>query len=110
MWTAAAVYLGWVAVLSVASFTVYRFDKLRATHGGRRVPERTLQLLALLGGWPGVILAQRRYRHKTRTASFLIVFWAVVVLHVAIVSGVAYRLVTSSRPDAVGPSRPSRRD
>jgi uncharacterized membrane protein YsdA (DUF1294 family) len=43
------------------------------------VPERTLHLLALLGGWPGAILGQRHFRHKTRKVSFLFAFWAVVV-------------------------------
>ncbi len=57
MWPAAIVYLGLVAVTSLASFAAYGFDKRRAGTGGRRVPERTLHLLALLGGWPGAILA-----------------------------------------------------
>ena len=37
-------------------------------------PERTLHLLALLGGWPGAILARRRFRHKTMKVPFLIAF------------------------------------
>ena len=55
MWYAAA-YLGLVAVTSLVSFAAYGFDKRRAATGGRRVPERTLLVLAFLGGWPGAIL------------------------------------------------------
>ena len=73
MWYAAA-YLGLVAVTSLASFAAYGLDKRRAAVGGRRVPERTLHLLASLGGWPGAILAQRQFRHKTRKVSFQIAF------------------------------------
>lgn len=91
MWYA-AVYLGLVAVTSLASFAAFGFDKRRATTGGRRVPERTLLVLALLGGWPGSILAQRQFRHKTQKTSFLIAFWAVVVLHVILVGAVAYAI------------------
>lgn len=87
---AVAAYLGVVAVASVASFAAYGLDKRRASTGGRRVPEQTLHLLALLGGWPGAILARRQIRHKTRKVPFLIAFWAVVVLHVAVVVAVAY--------------------
>lgn len=89
-------YLGLVAVTSLASFAAYGLDKRRASVGGRRVPERTLHLLAFLGGWPGAILAQRRFRHKTRKVPFLIVFSAVVVLHVAVVGAVAYKFLGSA--------------
>jgi uncharacterized membrane protein YsdA (DUF1294 family) len=89
---AVAAYVSLVAVTNLASFVAYRIDKRRAGIGGRRVPERTLHLLAFLGGWPGAILAQRRFRHKTRKVSFLIAFWTVVVLHVAVVGAVVYTL------------------
>jgi uncharacterized membrane protein YsdA (DUF1294 family) len=88
MLNALAVYAGLVAVTSLASFAAYGLDKRRAAVGGRRVPEQTLHLLALLGGWPGAILGQRYFRHKTRKVPFLVAFWAVVALHVVLV-GVA---------------------
>ena len=59
-----------------------------------RIPERTLHLLAFLGGWPGALLGQRFFRHKTKKLSFLIAFWAVVALHVAIVGSVAYAILS----------------
>jgi uncharacterized membrane protein YsdA (DUF1294 family) len=105
MWYALAAYLGLVAVTSLASFAAFGFDKRRATTGGRRVPERTLLVLALLGGWPGAILAQRRFRHKTRKASFLIAFWVMVVLHVALVGAVAYALCGSPFTEPGGRQR-----
>lgn len=99
MTIATAIYLSLVLVMSLACFVAYGLDKRRASDGGRRVPERTLQLLAFLGGWPGALLGQQFLRHKTKTLSFLIAFWAVVVLHVAIVGYVAYAIL--SRADAV---------
>jgi uncharacterized membrane protein YsdA (DUF1294 family) len=92
MMTAVEVYLGVVALTSCACFIAYGLDKRRAAGGGRRVPERTLHLLAFLGGWPGALVAQRQFRHKTRKVSFRVVFWAVVVLHAGIVGTVAYAL------------------
>jgi uncharacterized membrane protein YsdA (DUF1294 family) len=41
------------------------------------------------------LLGQRLFRHKTQKVRFRIVFWMVVLLHVAIVGAVAYVLVTS---------------
>jgi uncharacterized membrane protein YsdA (DUF1294 family) len=57
------------------------------------VPEHTLQILAFLGGWPGALIGQRRFHHKTKKLAFLIVFWLVVVLHVGIVGTVAYVVI-----------------
>lgn len=90
MINAIVIYLGIVLVMSVICFAAYGLDKRQAINGGRRVSERTLQILAFLGGWPGALLGQRQFRHKTKKLSFLIVFWFVVVLHVAIVCSTAY--------------------
>jgi uncharacterized membrane protein YsdA (DUF1294 family) len=83
---AAAAYLIVVAVMSLVCFIAYGLDKRQAAHGGRRVSERTLHLLAFLGGWPGALIGQRHFRHKTQKMTFRIVFWMVVVLHVGIVA------------------------
>ena len=76
--------------MSLVCFAAYGLDKRRAVTGGRRVPERTLQMMAFLGGWPGALLGQRLFRHKTMKLSFLIVFWLVVIFHVAFVGTAAY--------------------
>ena len=57
--------------------------------------ERTLHLMAFLGGWPGALIGQRQFRHKTQKVSFRIVFWILVVLHVGLVAAVAYALATA---------------
>ncbi len=91
----AGLYLLVVGVMSLISFIVYGLDKSRAASGGRRIPERTLHLLALLGGWPGALLGQRRFRHKTVKLSFRIVFWLVVLLHLSLVGAVAYVVIVA---------------
>lgn len=92
---AAAAYLIVVGLMSMACFIAYGLDKRRARNGGRRVSEHTLQLLAFLGGWPGALIGQRYFRHKTQKTAFLIVFWLAVVLHVGIVGALAYVLASS---------------
>ncbi|MOA42630.1 hypothetical protein D3C78_1646950 [compost metagenome] len=44
-----------------------------------RTPERTLHWLALLGGWPGAMLAQYWFRHKSTKPAFRRWFWATVL-------------------------------
>ncbi len=64
---AAVAYLIVVVLMSIACFIAYGMDKRRARNGGRRVSEHTLQLMAFLGGWPGALIGQRFFRHKTQS-------------------------------------------
>ena len=54
---------GAYAIVSLITYGMYAFDKRRAVRGGRRVPERTLHLFELAGGWPGALVAARTFRH-----------------------------------------------
>lgn len=69
-------------VLSGLSFLLYLFDKMAAGRGGQRTPESSLHLLDLLGGWPGALVAQQRFRHKTIKQPFQAMFWITVVINV----------------------------
>lgn len=73
--------LAFYAAISITAFIAYALDKSAARDGRWRIAENTLHLLALLGGWPGALLAQYRLRHKSSKPSFLIVFWATVLLN-----------------------------
>jgi len=81
-----------VVALSLAAYAVYAFDKRAAVAGRRRVPESTLLLLGVAGGWPGALVAQQTLRHKTRKQPFQLVFWASVVVNVAVLVGTVYTL------------------
>lgn len=63
------------AVMSVLSFLVYWKDKRAAARNTWRTPESTLHLLDILGGWPGGLVAQQRFRHKVSKNAFQVVFW-----------------------------------
>lgn len=69
--------------LSLITFVLYAMDKGAAGRGDRRVPENRLHLFDLLGGWPGGLIAQQLFRHKTRKGSFQFVYWFCVLLNLA---------------------------
>jgi len=77
-------------VMSAVSFLMYWVDKSAAGEGARRVPENTLHFSDLLGGWPGALIAQQTFRHKTAKRSFQLVFWASVVANVAAAPWLVY--------------------
>lgn len=74
-------------VISIVTFITYALDKRAARRGhltnppARRIRERTLHILEVLGGWPGALLAQRLLRHKTVDTSFRRVFFLAVAGH-----------------------------
>jgi uncharacterized membrane protein YsdA (DUF1294 family) len=84
--------LAWTATISTVTLAAYALDKRRAIRARRRTPERTLHTLALLGGWPGGLIAMHLFKHKRRKAAFVRVFWLTAVVHVMVV-GLAMRLV-----------------
>lgn len=78
-----AVPLAYVFV-SLITFIAYALDKSAARNGRWRTSEQTLHLLAIAGGWPGALVAQQALRHKSKKASFRIVFWATVIINIAL--------------------------
>ncbi len=67
--------------MSLLTGIVYGWDKLCAKRGWSRVPEMRLHMLALFGGWPGALLAQQLFQHKSQNRSFRVVFALTVALN-----------------------------
>jgi uncharacterized membrane protein YsdA (DUF1294 family) len=70
-----------LTIASVVAFVLYGLDKLAAKRGWQRVPEARLHLLEVLGGWPGALLAQQLFRHKSSKPAFQKTFWILVLLN-----------------------------
>lgn len=69
---------------SAAAFVAYAVDKAAARDGRWRTRESTLHLLAVVGGWPGALIAQQLLRHKSAKASFRAGFLATAWVNGAI--------------------------
>ncbi|MBU6960324.1 DUF1294 domain-containing protein [Pseudomonas sp. CVAP len=69
------------AIVSLLAFCLYWSDKRKARADSWRTPENVLHAIELTGGWPGALLAQQVFRHKTRKVSYQLVFWIIVLLH-----------------------------
>lgn len=67
--------------MSLVSVMLYWQDKHQARQQAWLTPEKVLHASELLGGWPGALLAQQLFRHKTRKFSYQLLFWAIVLLH-----------------------------
>lgn len=74
----------WFIFINAVAYLVMSEDKRRARMGRDRVPERTLFLLAAIGGALGVWIAMYRKRHKTRHLSFKLGVPLLFVVNVAL--------------------------
>ena len=91
LYAAAAVLRGvpaWADLLyagaSALCFAFYAIDKSAARAGRGRISESMLLSLGFVGGWPGAIVAQQLFRHKTAKRAFRIRFWLSVVANIAL--------------------------
>ena len=74
----------YLAAMNLLAFAAFGRDKSAARRGQRRIPEKTLFQLALLGGSLGAFIGMHLFRHKTRHPSFT---WGVplfLIAHIAI--------------------------
>jgi len=69
--------------LNALSWACFRIDKARAGRGRRRLSERALLGLALIGGSLGALAGMygHRRRHKTSKPWFVAAIWAILALH-----------------------------
>ncbi|HFE7524927.1 TPA: DUF1294 domain-containing protein [Salmonella enterica subsp. enterica serovar Newport] len=66
-------------------------DKTAARKTWRRVPESTLLVFGVVGGWPGAIVGQQLFRHKTQKQPFKTYFIVSVIVSILVTVAI-YRL------------------
>lgn len=77
-------------VMSVVLFILMGVDKYKAENDKRRIPERTLMLLAAAFGAAGGLLGMLAFNHKTRKPKFYIGFPLLFLLNIAVIAAVWY--------------------
>lgn len=78
------VLMVWFVFINLIAYLVMSDDKRRARERRERIPERTLFLLATMGGALGVLIAMYAKRHKTRHGSFVVGIPLLMFLNVAL--------------------------
>jgi uncharacterized membrane protein YsdA (DUF1294 family) len=81
------------AVSSLICFILYGMDKKRSNDPKKpnRIPENTLHFFEFIGGWPGALIAQMVFKHKTQKKPFVTILYFIVFLHLAIWAYYFYR-------------------
>ena len=87
-------FIGSYLLLSLVTFFCYGIDKRNAIKGLWRISEKTLHLWAVVGGWPGALLAQKVFRHKTQKRSFIVMLWLVITTNISVFSYYLYLTIS----------------
>lgn len=82
------ILLVYLLMINVVTFLVYAADKRKAKKGKMRVPEKTLFLLAGIGGSMGALLGMQVLRHKTKHMSFVIGIPLILIVQILLAAGI----------------------
>lgn len=93
MITPAKIFFCYIAVMTIIGFLSMYLDKKKAIKHQWRIPEKTLFLIAVLGGSIGSNLGMTICRHKTKHWYFAVGMPAILMIQIAAVVYVSlYRL------------------
>ncbi|MDO4449365.1 MAG: DUF1294 domain-containing protein [Moraxella sp.] len=74
--------LFWYVIMSIASFIAYYTDKQYAKTDDWRIPEKTLHIIDVLGGWIGASFAHKFLNHKATKAEFRGMFYITIIANI----------------------------
>lgn len=76
-----AVYM---VIINILTFFYFGFDKMRSLRAERRVSEKMLWGLSVIGGSIGALLGMNYFRHKTKKISFQAGMAVILALQVVV--------------------------
>ena len=76
--------------INIISFVLMFIDKRKAIHNKWRIPEGTLLLTSIIGGYIGLIIGMNLFKHKTRKLKFKIIPILSLVCHLFIIQIIYY--------------------
>ena len=78
-------FILYLCIVNALGFVLMLADKKKAIKRQWRIPERTLLVVALMGGSLGSLVGMYTCRHKTQTPKFMLGIPVMLVLHLVIV-------------------------
>ena len=80
----------YLLLINLVALVVYGVDKRRAKKGKWRISEKTLFLVALIGGSVGAIAGMYLFRHKTKHWYFRIGLPVILAAQLALLAWMTY--------------------
>ena len=77
--------IGYFIAINLVGFIAMAVDKSKAKRRARRISEKTLLTLALIGASPGVWIAMYVFHHKTKKRKFSIGLPGILIMQILLV-------------------------
>lgn len=74
----------YLVIINILGFLIMFIDKRKAEKGRWRIPEKTLFIVAFIGGSIGTIAGMYTFRHKTQKLKFTLGFPAILIIQIII--------------------------
>jgi len=75
----------YLLIINLIGLLIMFIDKKKAIKGRWRIPEKTLMLIAILGGSIGTIIGMNIFRHKTKQLKFTIGFPTILITQITLI-------------------------
>ena len=72
-------FIIYLIVINLIGILIMYIDKRRAMYGRWRIPEKTLIIVALLGGSIGCMIGMKLFRHKTQKIKFVLGYPTILI-------------------------------
>ena len=76
----------YLLAINLIGLLIMYVDKRRAKYGRWRIPEKTLLIIALLGGSIGTITGMYWFRHKTQKLKFTLGFPTILISEIIMIA------------------------
>lgn len=76
--------VGYLVFINLMTLIAYGMDKQKAKKNKWRIPEKTLLLLAAIGGSIGALLGMYVFKHKTKHLKFILGVPVLFAVHVVL--------------------------
>ena len=76
----------YLVAINLTGILIMYVDKRRAKYGKWRIPEKTLLLVAILGGSIGTMVGMHVFRHKTQKLKFVLGFPTILIAEIIFIT------------------------
>lgn len=77
--------ISYLLAINLIGLLIMYIDKRKAKYGSWRIPEKTLLIIAILGGSIGTITGMYWFRHKTKKIKFTLGFPTILITEIILI-------------------------